>query len=236
MHRTALMLEGTRSASFGDALAKALRKRSIEVDLARTMAQARAALAAADYACVVIDVGPNAPEGPALFDALLDRQTGWPLIVVGAGQGPRDRTAWIDRGADDALDTAADADELAARVAAVIRRGGARIRPRPLRHGPLVLEPEQRNVTWKGQAVSLTNKEFALLEILVRGAHQVHSRDALHTALCGEDRQRASNAVDVYVHALRRKLHTQLIRTLRGAGYRIADSSAFGDWRETARP
>ena len=113
-------------------------------------------------------------------------------------------------------------DELAARLRAVRRRQGSGApRDETLRHGPLVLVPASRTVSVDGQYVPLTQREFFLLEALLRAAGRPLSRDELVEALYGAGDEIVGNAVDVHVHHLRRKLGSGLIKTVRGVGYTL---------------
>jgi two-component system response regulator QseB len=223
----ALMLEPARAAPAGQALVQALRMRSIALDRTASAAQLRNAVDGdARCGCVVIDAA--ALQAHAAFDALRRDLPALPVLVVAAGAGAAERVQWIDRGADDALPAAPDADELAARIAACVRRASVRRTPPDLRLGGLVLQPAQQTVCCNGESVALTPKECALLELLMR-AREPLSRSAIHAALGGSDGgERASNLVEVHVHALRRKLGATRIRTVRGAGYRLDVGPARG--------
>jgi DNA-binding response OmpR family regulator len=133
-----------------------------------------------------------------------------------------DRITLLDLGADDYLVKPVDLEEVSARVRSVTRRaqsvqGGAAV----LTHGPLKLQPARRSATWAGNVVALTNKEFWVLETLVRRKNQVLTRAQLEDALYGWGEEVDSNAIEVYIHFLRRKFHPLLIRTIRGAGYQL---------------
>jgi DNA-binding response OmpR family regulator len=219
-----LMWELQRTTALGSALGAALARHAIEFDRVRSQGQFDAALDSAAYDCIVLQAAAAAENGgPPLPDVL----RGLPLIVVAAADDAAQRIAWLEHGADDAVAPDVDPAELAARVAVAIRREQHRSAPPLIVHGPLTLDPSQRSATWHGDVVTLTQKEYALLDHLVRGARQVHTRDALHEALGGDAADRNSNAVDVHVHALRSKFGASLIRTIRGAGYRINDAAVL---------
>jgi DNA-binding response OmpR family regulator len=216
-----LMWEMQRTTALGSALGAELARHAIELDRVRSQAQFDAALDSAAHDCVVLQAAAAAEHGGPPVPEVL------PVIVVAASDDAAQRIAWLERGADDAVAHDVDPAELAARVAVAIRREQRRGAPQVIVHGPLALDPSQRSATWHGDAVALTQKEYALLDHLVRGARQVHTRDALHEALGGDAADRNSNAVDVHVHALRSKFGASLIRTVRGAGYRISDAAAL---------
>jgi len=223
-----LMLEAAAPTPLGAALLDALKRQGIAMDRVLGRVQFTAALERSRYLCVLLDLGARDDDLDSALDAILSHRPELPLIAVARRDGAAERIAWLQRGADDVVSADVQTDELVARIGALTRRARSRTDPRPLVHGPLALHPERRAATWRGEAVALTGGECALLECLVRGARQAHTRDALHAALNAERAApAASNTVDVHVHALRRKLHPQLIRTVRGIGYRIADAEVF---------
>lgn len=136
-----------------------------------------------------------------------------------------DRLRLLELGADDYLVKPVDLDEVAARVRAVTRRaqqaraGDGSV----LSHGELKLQPARRTAIWKGSPIALTNREFWLLEALVRKKGQIVSRERLEEALYGWGDDVDSNTVEVYIHHLRRKLDRGLIKTVRGLGYHLAE-------------
>jgi DNA-binding response OmpR family regulator len=226
----ALMLEARSriGEAFGAALVTALAQRAIALDRVSSPLHFEAALAQDATACALLMV-ESATSGAvrALLQSLRDRRSALPVIVVTASGAATDRISWIDDGADDCLTLPADSDEVAARVAASMRRTARTALPRELRHGPLVLQLGPRSVSWRGETIALTPREFTLLEAFVRQAGRVLPRETLHEALHGGDNRIAGNTVEVYVHALRRKVHPRLIRTVRGAGYRLAETAAL---------
>jgi len=128
--------------------------------------------------------------------------------------------AGLDAGADDYLVKPIDLGELAARLRALVRRSGGRATPL-LVHGELTLDPAGRQVTRNGQAVDLSTREFSLLQVLLEAAGRVLPRSQLEQALYGWNDEPDSNALEVHIHHLRKKLGSDLIRTLRGIGYTI---------------
>jgi DNA-binding response OmpR family regulator len=131
------------------------------------------------------------------------------------------RVAGLDAGADDYVVKPFDLDELAARIRALGRRGGGRAAPR-LVHGTLTLDPASREVTQGGEPVALSPREFALLEALMTRPGAVLSRAQLEEKLYGWNETVESNAVEVHLHALRRKLGADAIRNVRGVGWTLA--------------
>jgi two-component system response regulator QseB len=143
-----------------------------------------------------------------------------PVLIITARDAVADRVRGLDAGADDYLVKPFDLDELAARVRALTRRAAGRSAG-VVEHGPLTLDPARREVRLDGRPVSLSAREYAVLEALLERPGAVLSRARLEERLYGWGEEVASNAVEVHVHNLRRKLGAGLIRTERGAGYSI---------------
>jgi DNA-binding response OmpR family regulator len=145
-----------------------------------------------------------------------------PIIMLTAKGEDVDRIVGLEVGADDYLGKPFDTAELLARVRALIRRSAGRARP-SLESGPLRLDPAALTATWKGRPLDLTRREFALLRVLMEQRGRPMAREAIQQHLYGWDADVASNAVDVHVHQLRRKLEPGIIRTVRGLGYALGD-------------
>lgn len=175
-----------------------------------------------DHDWVVLDLGlPDQPGDQALADL---RSAGYelPVVVMTAREKVQDRVRLLDLGADDFLVKPVHLDELAARLRALRRRQAGHSGPRGmLRHDKVCLMPASRTVSVDGQYVPLTNREFWLLEALMRHKGQVLSREQLQESLHGWSDDAVGNAVDVHVHHLRRKLGAACIRTVRGRGYML---------------
>jgi DNA-binding response OmpR family regulator len=141
-----------------------------------------------------------------------------PVLILTARDAVADRIAGLDAGADDYLVKPCDLGELAARLRALIRRSAGRAAP-AIEIGPLAVDPVAHAVTYRGQPVELSGKEFALLHELAREAGRVLSKEQLVQRLYPWDEEIESNAVEVHIHHLRRKLAPEVIVTLRGVGY-----------------
>jgi len=146
-----------------------------------------------------------------------------PVLILTAQDAVSDRVAGLDAGADDYLAKPFDLDELAARVRALQRRSAGRATPL-LEHGPLTLDPAAHEVRLDGELVALSSREFEILHALLEHPGRPLSRARLEERLYGWADQVESNAVEVHVHALRKKLGAALIKTLRGVGYVIPRS------------
>jgi DNA-binding response OmpR family regulator len=143
------------------------------------------------------------------------------VVIITARDAVADRVAGLDYGADDYLVKPFDLDELLARARAVIRRKGGRPTPQ-MACGALTVDVARRNVTFRGEAIELSAREFAVLEALMKDPGAVVSREKLEDAVYGWGEEVGSNCIEVHLHHLRRKLKPELIRNVRGVGYRIA--------------
>jgi len=193
------------------------------VDLAPTLEAARAALAAAHYAAVLLDLHLPDGEGLSLLPtirALRDRPI---VIVLTARDQVSDRIRGLDAGADDYLIKPYDPAELLARLRAVERRRSAVGEP-VLRLGTLEIDLGSDTVRKNGSVVMLTSKEWAVLRVMASRPERIHTRELLQDALYGFDGEADSNTLEVFISRLRRKLGRGHILTLRGLGYRLGDS------------
>ncbi len=210
-------------ALLGVAVQRALIRVGYAVDWVRTGAHFLLSVATHQYDFVVLDLGLPDAVGEDLLQRLRAKNPNLPVIIVTARGAVNDRVSLLDLGADDYLVKPFDLDELTARVRSVLRRvptsdanEGAFI------HGPLRLYPKRHAATLNGQDVTLTHREFWVLEALMRKRNQVLSRGQLEETLYGWGEEVDSNAIEVYVHYLRRKLGADLIQTIRGVGYQLA--------------
>ncbi|QGW82388.1 response regulator transcription factor [Variovorax paradoxus] len=213
----------------GSAVHKGLVRTGYAVDWNRLGKDVLPSLASCTYDCVLLDLGLPDVTGDILLKSIRTRGIPISVIVITARCGIRDRVRLLDMGADDYMVKPLDLDEVASRVRAVLRRvNGKTPTAAEPEHGPLKLHPSHRMATLHGNVVPLTNKEFWLLEILVRRKKQVLSRAQLEEALYTYDVEVESNAVEVHVHFLRRKFSPKLILTVRGVGYQLGPES----WNE----
>ncbi len=202
----------------GDGLQAGLRHCGFQADWLRDGESARVALSSDEYAAVVLDLGLPRLDGLSLLRGLRAAGSRIPVLVLTARDATSDKVTGLDGGADDYLVKPVDLDEIAARLRALIRRAGGQAAPM-LNVGGVELDPAGRRVYLNGQPVELPAKEFAILELLMRNAGKVISRGQLESALYGWGEGVESNAVEVYIHHLRRRLGPDLIRTQRGIGY-----------------
>lgn len=205
----------------GAAAQQGLRHEGHAVDWVRDGAQAELAVANGVYDLVLLDLGLPRRDGLAVLRDLRARGNDVPVLVITARDAVADRVAGLDAGADDYLVKPFDLDELAARVRAVMRRRAGRASS-VLHVGELEIDTSARHVRFRGKPVALSAREYALLEALADRPGAFLSRAQLEERLYGWDEEVASNAVEVHIHALRRKLDPALIRNVRGLGYSLA--------------
>ncbi len=202
----------------GATIERSLRAAGHAVDWARDGLAAAEALRGEPYDVVVLDLGLPGRAGLDVLRDLRGRGDRTPVLVATARDAVADRVAGLDAGADDYLVKPFDLDELAARIRAVQRRSGGRASPR-LEHAGLVLDPATHEVSVDNRAGSLSAREFEILHALLEHPGRPLSRARLEERLYGWGDEVESNAVEVHVHALRRKLGPRWIKTLRGVGY-----------------
>ncbi len=173
------------------------------------------------YDLAVLDLGLPLKDGMALLAALRSRGQQLPVLIASARDTVADRIAGLQAGADDYLLKPFDLDELVARVRALLRRT-AGIGSPTLKSGTLELDPARRTVLQGGVAVELSAKEFEVLEALMQRPGTVLSRAQLEESVYGWGEEVGSNAIEVHLHHLRKKLGAATIRNVRGVGYRVA--------------
>jgi two-component system response regulator QseB len=205
----------------GEAVQRGLRQLGFAVDWVRDGAAAAQALAVEPYEALLLDLGLPRKSGLALLAELRQHGSTIPVVVLTARDAVSDRVAGLDAGADDYLVKPFELPELAARIRAVARRHAGRASPQ-LAHLGVTLDPARREVTRDGEPVQLAAREFEVLHALMEHPGRVLSRAQLEERLYGWGEEVESNVVEVYVHALRRKLGAGFIRTVRGTGYRLA--------------
>jgi two-component system response regulator QseB len=205
----------------GRAVRQGLGDAGFSVDWVRDGRAAGLALASGVYDVAVLDLGLPGKDGMAVLGELRARRDPLPVLVVTARDAVADRIAGLNAGADDYVLKPFDLDELVARVRALLRRhagGGSPL----MECGKMSLDPLRREVRLAGQPVQLSAREFSLLEALMRRPGAVLSREQLEDAVYGWGQEVGSNAVEVHLHNLRRKLGANAIRNVRGVGYKVA--------------
>jgi len=205
---------------------RGLRKEAMAVDVAANGEDALWMAAATEYDAIVLDVMLPGLDGFEVCRRLRGKDVWAPILMLTARDAVRDRVAGLDSGADDYLTKPFSYAELLARLRALIRRGAVE-RPAELRVGDLRLDPAQHKV-WRGESeISLSPKEFAILETFMRRPGEVLSRFQLLEHAWDYDYENRSNVVDSYIRLLRRKIDepfgSNSIETVRGAGYRLSE-------------
>jgi len=205
----------------GAAVLRGLRQDGFTVDWVRDGRAAELALADGVHEVLLLDLGLPRKQGLDVLAAMRRRGDARPVLIITARDAIADRVAGLDAGADDYVVKPFDLDELAARVRALARRRGGPAQPK-LCHGGIELDPATRDVTLDGAPVPLSPREFALLEALMTRPGAVLSRAQLEDRLYGWNDAVESNAVEVHLHGLRRKLGAGVIRNVRGVGWTLA--------------
>jgi len=208
----------------GAALRKGLQQEGHSVDWVRDGEAADLALRGTAYDLLVLDLGLPRRDGLQVLAELRRRDVPLPVIITTARDQLDDRVRGLDLGADDYLVKPFDLDELAARIRAVARRAAGLARPL-LQHQGVSLDPATHEVRRDGKNLTLSAREFALLQALLERPQAVLSRAQLEERLYGWDEEVASNAVEVHIHHLRKKLGEGYIRTVRGLGYTLGQST-----------
>jgi two-component system response regulator QseB len=207
-------------ALLGDAIRVALAHEHYAVEWARDGLAAERALRGEPFDVVLLDLQLPGRTGLDILRSLRTAGNAVPVLILTARDTVRDRVVGLDAGADDYLVKPFDLDELHARVRALMRRGSGRATG-VLEHGDIRLDPAAHAVTHRGAPIELSPREFAVLRLLLENAGRVLSRGRLEDALYGGESDVGSNAVEVHVHHLRRKLGADLIHTVRGVGYLV---------------
>ncbi|PFG11345.1 MULTISPECIES: response regulator transcription factor [unclassified Marinobacter] len=207
----------------GDGIAVGIAQSGLVVDWVLDGQQADTALATGNYDAAVLDLGLPRLSGMELLRRVRARGQILPILILTARDAVEDRVAGLDAGADDYLVKPFDLNELQARLRALLRRSKGYAEP-IISHGELRVDPASHSVSLSGGTVDLSAREFAILHTLLLNAGRVMSKAQIEEHLYGWGEEVESNAIEVFVHHLRRKLYPQLIRTIRGVGYMIEKS------------
>ena len=208
----------------GASIRQGLRQDGFAVDWAEDGRAAELALAERVHDALVLDLGLPRRSGLEVLAAMRKRGDARPVLILTARDAVADRIAGLDAGADDYMVKPFDLDELSARLRALLRRSSGRSAPLMI-HGDIELDPATREVRLRGEPVALSPREFALLEALIARPGAILSRAQLEEKLYGWSDAVESNAVEVHIHALRRKLGAEAIRNVRGVGWMVARPS-----------
>jgi two-component system OmpR family response regulator/two-component system response regulator QseB len=210
-------------ALLGDGLRAGLRQQGFLVDWVRDGVAAERELTAGDYQAAVLDLGLPLKDGLDVLQALRTRKITTPVLVLTARDAVPDRIRGLDLGADDYVVKPVDLHELGARLRSLVRRAHGQVQV-SLQCGGVTLDPAARLVCLEGAEVALSTREFDLLHALMLGAGRVLSREQLEQQLYSWGYEVDSNAIEVHIHHLRRKLGPAVIQTVRGVGYTLQRS------------
>jgi len=205
----------------GESVPRGLTLDGFAVDWVADGRAAELALAEKVHDLLVLDLGLPRKEGLDVLRSMRQRGDLRPVLIVTARDAVTDRVAGLDAGADDYVVKPFELTELAARIRALLRRSAGRAEP-VVAYGDIELFPVTREVRLRGDAVALSPREFAVLEALLARPGAILSRAQLEEKLYGWNEEVESNAVEVHIHALRRKLGAEAIRNVRGVGWMIA--------------
>jgi len=210
-------------------LTQGLKREGYDSDLMTTAAEARAALASTRYALLILDLGLPDADGLSILREIRERKDPLPVLVLTARGGLHDRVSGLRSGADDYLVKPFALEELAARLEALLRRPG-QLLGRALQVANLVFDTESRQAFIDDRPQTLSAREVAVLELLMRRKDRVVSKKLVEDQIFGVSGEIASNAVEVYVHRLRKQLSENgakvQIHTIRGVGYLISEEKA----------
>ena len=204
----------------GEAVLQVLRAEHYAVDWVRDGVMADQALRCENYDLVLLDLGLPKRDGLEVLRGLRTRRDPVPVLIATARDAIENRIAGLDAGADDYVVKPYDTDELLARIRALVRRAAGRAES-VFAYKNITLNPATHEATLDGQAVALSAREWAVLEPLIARPGAVLSRAQLEEKLFSWKDDVSSNAVEVYIHGVRKKLGSELIQTVRGLGYLV---------------
>lgn len=206
--------------ALGEGVRAGLRAEGYTVDWLQDGVSAAHALLSETFDLVVLDLGLPRLSGIQVLQQLRKSGSNLPVLILTARDDTEDRIAGLDAGADDYLVKPFDLNELKARLRALLRRSAGRAQML-VEHAGVSLDPTTQQVRYQDVAVVLTPKEYVLLHELLSQPGKVFTRERLTQLLYGWDEEAESNTLEVHIHHLRKKLFTELIRTVRGIGYLV---------------
>ena len=224
-----LLIEDDRLVASG--IVAGLRLLGLTVDHVDTAAKARAALAASHFDVCVLDLGLPDEDGMSLLARWRAQGRSIPVLVLTARDALEHRVEGLRAGADDYLLKPFELEELVARLHALVRRAGGRSSDL-VEHGGLSFSASAGEVRLRGMLVDLSRRELALLRALLQNPGRILSLDQLQASLYGFETDVESNAVNVHIHHLRRKLGSAIVETVRGLGYRFGEAGERGEEKQ----
>ncbi len=204
----------------GKGLKSGLTQAGYQVEWLQDGSHATQALSNEKFDLVVLDLMLPGESGISVLTKARKAGNDTPILLLTARDNISDRVEGLDKGADDYLTKPFDLDELCARLRALQRRNSGRAEPL-IRHGDITLDPAAHRVLKNDKPINMSGREFALLHYLLENAGRAVSRTRLEETLYGWDGDVESNSLEVFIHHIRKKLGSDLIRTIRGVGYMI---------------
>lgn len=202
----------------GRAVRTVLRQSGHAVDLVESAEDAEEATATTEYDLMVLDINLPGKSGLDLLKQMRERKLNMPVIALTARDTLRQKVEGLDAGADDYLVKPFETDELLARIRTLMRRSNGRSTAQ-ITHGDIMLDMVAKAASKKGRAVPLSAREFAILAILLENSGRVLNKQQIEDKLYGWDMEIESNAVEVHISHLRKKLGDSFVKTIRGLGY-----------------
>lgn len=210
----------------GDAVKAGLTQFGYIVDWLKDGESARAAMKSESFELIILDLGLPKLSGLGFLQAIRNDNNPTPVIILTARDSVEDRIKGLDMGADDYITKPFDLNELSARVRALVRRSQGRAES-VLQYRNISLDPAAHSVYVDDVIVNVPRREFALLQKLLENSGQVLSREQLMQSIYGWDEDVDSNALEVHIHNLRKKLNANFIRTIRGVGYMAEKNESY---------
>ncbi len=204
----------------GDGLRAGLRQQGFQVDWVRDGMAAEREISTGDYQAAVLDLGLPLKDGMDVLQAIRSKKIATPILVLTARDAVPDRIKGLDLGADDYVLKPVDLYELGARLRSLVRRAHGQIQEL-LTCGAVQMNPATREVTFEDEPVTLSPREYDLLHALMLAVGRIMSREQLEQQLYSWGHEVESNAIEVHIHHLRKKLTPELIQTVRGIGYTL---------------
>jgi DNA-binding response OmpR family regulator len=204
----------------GDGIAMGLRECGFTVNWLTDGISTETALDYEDYEVLILDIGLPDKSGLEILKNLRSKNNSVPVMILTARDGLHDRIKGLDTGADDYMIKPFDLDELAARIRALIRRRYGRVSP-TLEHKNIILDPAGFTVTIDNEPIEFTKREFLILKLLMENKGIVVTRNRIEETSSPWDEGVSSNTIEVHIHHLRKKIGSDLIRTIREIGYTI---------------
>ena len=206
--------------NLGKGIHAGLNQAGYAVDWVKDGETAQSVLNSEKYDIAVIDIGLPGKSGLEVLEELRVNGENLPVLILTARDTVNDRVMGLDSGADDYMVKPFDLDELNARIRALLRRSVGRSTP-VIQHGFVEMDPAAHTIKKEGEIIELSNRAYAILQTLLENAGRVMSRSRLEQSLYSWKDDIESNAVEVHIHYIRKKLGNDLIRTIRGVGYII---------------